>query len=130
MTIQEAKDQAARERGYDQFESVIDAQNISSAYDDDFKEIINRSLEIFAEAKAKEAYTEGVKDWEAANEKANKILDGLREKSKYVEAYNQGVMDAAESAEATFDYMEYDEVRFPNEKSIIVNKDSILKLLK
>lgn len=56
MTIQEAKDQAARERGYDQFESVIDAQNISSAYDDDFKEIINRSLEIFAEAKAKEAF--------------------------------------------------------------------------
>ena len=51
----------------------------------------------YAEAKAKEAYTEGVKDWEAANEKANKILDGLREKSKYVEAYNQGVRDAAES---------------------------------
>lgn len=90
MTIQEAKDQAARERGYDQFESVIDAQNISSAYDDDFKEIINRSLEIFAEAKAKEAY-------------------------------NQGVRDAAESAEVFASF---------GEKLPYLNKQSILKLLK
>ena len=172
MTIQLAKDQAAQERGYDQFESIIDAQNQSSAYDDDFKEIINRALEIYSEAKAKEAneytksledevkfhcseknrlekvlefekqnatdfaskadhyrnllseakkeaYTEGVKDWEAANEKANKILDKLREKSKYVEAYNQGVRDAAESAK-THQIDGYD----------FVDKQSILKLLK
>lgn len=125
MTIQEAKDQAAQEFGYHTFEQASNETNYSQEI-----RINNTAMEIFAEAKAKEAYTEGVKDWEAANEKANKILDGLREKSKYVEAYNQGVMDAAESAEATFDYMEYDEVRFPNEKSIIVNKDSILKLLK
>ena len=55
-----------------------------------------KAIEKMLEEKAKEAYSQGVKDWEAANEKANKILDGLREKSKYVEAYNQGVRDAAE----------------------------------
>ena len=125
MTLQLAKDQAAQEFGYHTFEQASNETNYSQEI-----RINNTAMEIFAEAKAKEAYNQGVRDWEAANEKANKILDGLREKSKYVEAYNQGVMDAAESAEATFDYMEYDEVRFPNEKSIIVNKDSILKLLK
>ena len=85
---------------------------------DEAKHILSM-LNEYAEAKAKEAYTEGVKDWEAANEKANKILDGLREKSKYVEAYNQGVRDAAESAK-THQIDGYD----------FVDKQSILKLLK
>lgn len=77
-----------------------------------------------------EAYQEGLKDFEESNKRADELMGKLRFKEQYNEAYNQGVRDAAESAEATFDYMEYDEVRFPNEKSIIVNKDSILKLLK
>ena len=96
-----------------------------------------KAIEKMLEEKAKEAYSQGVKDWEAANEKANKILDGLREKSKYNEAYNQGVMDAAESAEielpngllckiiSSFD-VNGEEFEF----HIFINKQSILKLLK
>ena len=81
-----------------------------------------KAIEKMLEEKAKEAYSQGVKDWEAANEKANKILDGLREKSKYVEAYNQGVRDAAENAKLTYD--RYDDM------AVYVDKQSILKLLK
>ena len=96
-----------------------------------------KAIEKMLEEKAKEAYSQGVKDWEAANEKANKILDGLREKSKYNEAYNQGVRDAAESAEielpngllckiiSSFD-VNGEEFEF----HIFINKQSILKLLK
>ena len=118
MTLQEAQDQAALEFGYHTFEQASNETNYSQEI-----RINNTAMEIFAEAKAKEAYNQGVRDWEAANEKANKILDGLREKSKYVEAYNQGVMDAAESAEGIYDE---DNATWTGS----VSKQSILKLLK
>ena len=139
MTIQLAKDQAAQEADYKDFDDAFgDCQYIDI---DEVERIINRSLEIYAEAKAKEAYSQGVKDWEAANEKANKILDGLREKSKYVEAYNQGVRDAAENAMLLHKELDKEAFNEPYKvKELVswecipdyfeVSKQSILKLLK
>jgi len=100
-----------------------------------------KAIEKMLEEKAKEAYSQGVKDWEAANEKANKILDGLREKSKYVEAYNQGVRDAAENAMLLHKELDKEAFNEPYKvKELVswecipdyfeVSKQSILKLLK
>ena len=105
MTIQEAKDQAALEFGYHTFEQASNETNYSQEI-----RINNTAMEIYAEAKAKEAY-------------------------------NQGVMDAAESAKIICvlpdgvevndgdDIVNIPEGELTNLK-ISVNKHSILKLLK
>ena len=121
-TITEAKDKVAQNYGFSVWEFGENAMLTHISNEVLISDRFEQAAEIYAEAKAKEAYSQGVKDWEAANEKANKILDGLREKSKYVEAYNQGVRDAAENAKLTYD--RYDDM------AVYVDKQSILKLLK
>lgn len=73
---------------------------------------------------AKEQYNEGINDCYKANEKANILLAGLREKSKYNEAYNQAIRDAAENAEIK------EIINNGRPPKFIINKDSILQLLK
>ena len=54
MTIQLAKDQAAQEFGYKDFEAVKDEYYHEEVGDINFNKVIDRSLEVYAEAKEKE----------------------------------------------------------------------------
>jgi len=111
MTKQESLNKAAQEFGY---------ENLDDVEFSDCEPLFLRAMDIYAW----EQYNEGINDCYKANEKANILLAGLREKSKYNEAYNQAIRDAAENAEIK------EIINNGRPPKFIINKDSILQLLK
>ena len=103
MTIQLAKDQAAKEFGYKDFwDGFLQRYNPSLKHT--ITDLINRSLEIYAESKAKEAYNQGVRD--AAESAMMKFHDGFHKENKDIDYFMSG------------------------QDNLTVSKQSILKLLK
>ena len=123
MTIQSAKDQAAQEFGYESWDNITsNASFMSKERRISIKKATDRALEIYAEAKEKEASeTIEMLRQSLAQTTANRIFE---KENTEKEAYNQGVRDAAESAEIK---EIINNGRPPRYK---INKESILKLLK
>ncbi len=57
MTLQEAKDQAARERFYKDWDEAMFSEYVKT---DDEEQIIDRAMELYAESKATEAYNQAL----------------------------------------------------------------------
>ena len=102
MTINEAKDQAAREYGYRDYNTIFTSYEIGEVPKQSFENFTNRALEIYGNAQ-----------WNAAIEKAAESAE-LRTKIK-IECTNEELEKGYSTT---------------GQLAIIVKKESILKLKK